>query len=200
MTTEAYPLSWPDGWPRTRRRKQARYTVSFGVARDDLLAELRRLGATNVVLSTNVPTRRDGLPYADWSRRRIDDPGVAIYFTRNARQQVIACDKWDRVDDNVRAVGLTVAAIRGIARAGATELLDRAFSGFQALPPKGGTTVGEQGAPWWQVLGIEKNAPMGVIQDAYRTLARKHHPDAGGDHGAMTVINRAWEQAQQAAD
>lgn len=200
MSAEAYPLYWPEGWPRAKRRQQAKYQTLFGRARDHLLHELRLMGATSVVLSSNVPLRRDGLPYADFARARIDDPGVAVYFVRGSlkggQQQVIACDKWDNVTDNMRAVGLTIEALRGIARAGATELLDRAFTGFKALPPAGGTTVGETGAPWWQVLGVSESAPVEAVKAAYRALAAKHHPDAGGDHGAMAAINRAYEQAQ----
>ncbi len=48
-------------------------------ARDDLVAELRRFGAKDVVLSTSVPLRLDGLPLA--AARQPDDPGVAVYFS-----------------------------------------------------------------------------------------------------------------------
>jgi hypothetical protein len=206
MTIEAFPLSWPDGWPRAQRRHRAPYTVSGDRARRELLVELRLLGAAGVIVSSNVPLRQDGQPYADAARRRIDDPGIAVYFTRTARdavarhQQVIACDKWDSPDSNIRAIGLAVAGLRAVARSGASELLDRAFTGFRALPPAGGTSVAvdANGPPWWQVLGVARTAPRGVVQAAYRTLARKHHPDVGGDAGAMAALNRAWEQAQSA--
>jgi hypothetical protein len=41
------------------------------------MEELRRLGATNIVVSTNVPVKADGLLYAD--NKRLDDPGIAVY-------------------------------------------------------------------------------------------------------------------------
>lgn len=28
MTANAYPLMWPDGWPRTQYRKRANYTFA----------------------------------------------------------------------------------------------------------------------------------------------------------------------------
>ena len=46
--TEAYPLHWPAGWPRTAHREASRFEPR----------ELDRLGATGMVLSTNVPLRR----------------------------------------------------------------------------------------------------------------------------------------------
>jgi hypothetical protein len=193
MAVEAFPLQWPDGWPRTTRRGRPRYKVAYEAALWDLNKELRLMEARNVVVSSNVPVRRDGMPYADAARRRQDDPGVAVYFVRRGEQQVIACDKWDSVAANVRAVGLTVEALRGIERAGASELLDRAFTGFKALPAAGEATGG-----WWQVLGVARTATRDEVRDAYRALARKHHPDVGGDAGAMAMINRAYEQAQEA--
>jgi hypothetical protein len=65
MTT-AYPLQWPDGRPRTpaHRRTKAAFSTTFAVARDNLVAEVRRLGGRNLVISTNVPLRQDGLPSA----------------------------------------------------------------------------------------------------------------------------------------
>lgn len=197
-SSDAFPLLWPEGWPATpsHKRTRARYTVTYERAIRHLVDELRRMGARGVVISTNVPIRRDGLPYSDFAKRRIDNPGVAVYFTRkgDGGQQVIACDKYVRVEENVRACGLTIEALRAIERAGASELLDRAFQGFKALPAAGEGTS----ASWWNVLGVHPQADLATAQRAYRDLARQHHPDAGGDAGTMAMINRAWEQAQAA--
>jgi molecular chaperone DnaJ len=43
------------------------------------------------------------------------------------------------------------------------------------------------------VLGVDPAASSGVIKAAYRTLVKRHHPDAGGDQEAMRTINAAWE-------
>jgi hypothetical protein len=34
LSGEAYPLYWPEGWPRTPHRRSAPYEVSFLKARD----------------------------------------------------------------------------------------------------------------------------------------------------------------------
>lgn len=193
MTAAAFPLEWPEGWPRKRNPGSSRYKVGADQGRRDLLRQLKLLGASGVVLSSNVPIRGDGMPYADASRRKIDDAGVAVYFTRDRTQQVIACDTWDRPHDNIRAVGLTVAALRAIQRAGATELLDRAFGGFKALPAIGETTGSP---PWWQVLEVPEDATLIKARESFFDLSLVHHPDHGGDAGAMATINRAWDQAK----
>ena len=187
IDADAYPLYWPEGWKRTQghQRKRSRYQVKMAKARDDLLKELRLLGARDVVISTNVALRRDGLPYANTPEP--GDPGVAVYWNDD---QVIACDCWTTVAENMRAVGLTVGALRQIERTGASQILERAFLGFKALPPAPSgpmdlhaarTEFGLNGAPFTEV-DVEKR---------YKKLARERHPDNGGSQEAMVRLNQA---------
>jgi molecular chaperone DnaJ len=44
----------------------------------------------------------------------------------------------------------------------------------------------------YAVLGVEPDADTVTIRRAYRALARRHHPDFGGDTRQMVVINDAW--------
>jgi len=85
VSAEAYPLSWPDGWVRTRpehRRPNNTWKKSFGAYRDDLISEVERLGAESLTLSTDIPLNLRGLPREGY---RPPDPGVAMYFTRIPR-------------------------------------------------------------------------------------------------------------------
>jgi hypothetical protein len=190
--TPAHPLSWPLGWNRTEpwERKRARYSVSFATARDDLLSELSLLRAKGVVLSTNIPVKRDGLPYAVFKEPA--DPGVAIYFEVGSASQVIACDKWDLIKDNVRACGYAVASLRQLERCGATEILERAFTGFQALP---------SGDDPWSVLGIEPTTSEILVRKAYKARALQCHPDVpGGTTEAFQRLQWALSEALERGD
>ena len=94
----AYPLQWLPGYPRAKRRARSRFGragagVSFAEARDGLIDELRLLGASDVVLSTNIELRLDGLPYAN--RRSVEDTGVSVFFTFKGDRRVICCDRYD---------------------------------------------------------------------------------------------------------
>lgn len=190
LLLDAYPLTWPERQPRTAgvRRRAGKFEASLGKARDELLEELRRLRARHVVVSSNVPVRRDGLPYAD--AREPLDPGVAVYFERHVagawKPFVIACDAFTKVRFNLRAVGLTVEALRAIERHGSTAMLEQAFTGFAALPPASPTE-----AEWWVTLDLHPNANAEEIRAAHRELARRHHPDVGGNADLMVKINRA---------
>jgi curved DNA-binding protein CbpA len=63
------------------------------------------------------------------------------------------------------------------------------FTGFKQL----GTGINRR--PWWQVLGVQQGAGEGVAREAYRTLAKQHHPDAGGDGERFREIQMAWEES-----
>ena len=202
MTDEvtSFPLMWPAGWKRAARRERARFSQKTGAiwpvstaglltvaqGRDRVLAELRRMCVkdADVVISTNMPARNDGLPRS--GGRAPDDPGVAVYWSRRGQPQCMAIDRYDRVPDNLAAVAATLDALRAIERHGGAAILDRAFTGFTALPPP------EAVDDPYEILGVQRGATEADIQRCYRILAARYHPDrTDGDHTMMTKLNRA---------
>lgn len=198
MSIKAYPLHWPDGWPRTQRRKQfAPYKTAFFDAFEDARRELKLFKAFGVVISTDVPLRRDGLPYADGDAGA-RDPGVAVYFTRGKEQYVFACDLYDRVRFNMRALGLAFGGLRAVERAGITQVIDRAMGGFAQLGS--GAPSADVLRPWREVLNLDglagpDFAVRAAIEASYKSLSRDRHPDAGGSETAMVELNLARERA-----
>lgn len=186
----SYPLTWPIGRPRTNSRATSRFKVpGLGQVRDELLAELHRMGARNVILSTNLKVRLDGLPYAD--QRQPDDPGVAVYFTYKGKETCFCCDRWRKIEENLRAIAHTIEALRGIARWGTGDMVDAAFAGFQALPAY------TPAPPWRETLGLANGCTLDDAEEAYRRLAMQHHPDRNGTHDMMTALNGAIERARK---
>lgn len=47
-------------------------------------------------------------------------------------------------------------------------------------------------ADWATVLGVAADAPVELVDKAYRALAKEHHPDRGGDPARMKLINAAY--------
>ena len=198
-TPTRYPLQWPEGWKRmpSYQRKSATFkrqgkalTVFDGVQR--VLDELQRLGVhqDDVIVSTNLQTRLDGLPRSNQARP--SDPGVCVYWQKSPKEPMrcMAVDRYDEVQDNLAAVAATLEAMRSIERHGGAAILDRAFTGFAALPaPVGGKR------DWWTVLELPSTASQAEIRDAFNRLAREHHPDRGGSDERMAEIIRARDEA-----
>lgn len=195
MSFDAYPLHWPEGRPRTERwkREAAKFDTSFARARDNIVREVQLLAGgrwapdPQLVLSTNIALRRDGLPLAN--QRAPEDPGVAAYFLYRKRQMSFACDRWLKVEHNMQAIAKTIEALRGIARWGTGDMLEAAFTGFQALPAPGAAQE------LWQTLGVHQHSTQDEIKAAYRRLASIHHPDRGGSAERMAAINLAYAKA-----
>jgi hypothetical protein len=190
-----YPLQWPAGWKRLQayQRKSAnfskhgkRLSVFDGIGR--VLSELKLLGVSDddVVISTNVETRLDGLPRSD--RAAPQDVGVAVYWVTKAGTpaKCMAVDRYDKVADNLAAVAATLEAFRAVERHGGAAILDRAFVGFAALPAP---ALGQR--DWWTVLDLTPNATEDQVRSAHRRLTAVHHPDRGGSEERMAELNLA---------
>jgi hypothetical protein len=205
MPRRPYPLQWPAG--RTRTKADERKRSGFGGQWYDgkkvvspyetakqLLAELKKLGAGHVVITSQLPTRHDGLPYSDG---RCDDPGIAVWFTHRGHERVFACDRWRTPGENIRAITLSVEAMRGLERWGMADVVEQAFAGFAALPP---------GAPakraWRDVLEmgnhhmLEPSDQLAIAKARHRKLIAEAHPDAGGDPARAAEINAALDEAE----
>lgn len=127
--------------------------------------------AKNVVISSNIPTRRDGTPYRDGLTELLENPGLAVYFTRGKRLVCLPCDTYRRPWENARAIGKAVEAMRSMERHGAQQILDQAFEGFTALPaPEGAPSAGAK--EWFEILGVAPTASAAEIHSAYKDLCR----------------------------
>ena len=206
---KAFPLSWPDGWKRTKFRTQAAFNktkesrwrdgravyqgktrLSVADAVHRVLAELSRMGVRDddIIISTNVALRLDGLPRSD---QEPSDPGVAVYWQKKNQPSMrcMAIDRYTRVADNLAAVAATLEAMRAIERHGGAEILNRAFLGFAALPEKATS-------PWREVLGIEGAATLDLVESRFRALVKVHHPDVGGKTEDFMRLEQAREAAR----
>jgi hypothetical protein len=146
------------------------------------------VGDYNVVISTNVELRRDGLPYSN--QKNPHDPGSAVYFMLKGQPKVLACDKWDRVEHNLWSIAMHIDAIRAQDRYG-VGTVEQAFAGYTALPPPADLR------PWYEVLGVSESCTLEEARAAWIKGAKLCHPDNGGSDAAMAAINGAWKLAQE---
>ena len=183
--TSAYPLSWPDGFPRSAKRETGQFKTSLAVALKNVETSLARFGkdsgkpVAHVVLSSNC-----ALGVA-----RPQDPGIAVWFTWDGLQVCIPVDRYTTPEANLQAIHHVLEARRTELRHGTLALVRATMTGFVALPAPGAK-------PWEQVLGVSREANIDQIEAAYRRLAKDRHPDHGGSTDAMAELNRARKEAQ----
>jgi hypothetical protein len=193
----SYPLQWPPSKLRTPpdERREAKFRregdrLTINDALDRLEPELQLMGAEDMVLSSNIrETRRE---YARVGTTM--DPGVAVYFRLKLGNtwelHCLACDKWTRVSDNLAAIALHVAAVRGQLRWGVGDVA-QAFSGHRMLAGMGAVK------PWWETLGFRsKPATLTEAKARYMKVITACHPDVGGSANQAAEVNAAWELAQ----
>lgn len=217
---EAYPLHWPAGVSRTTQRMNAKFgtstrtehgwrqrrDITVAEARSRLLGEMSamtrsgrtwRVNPDEVVISSNMPTRLDGLPRSGSVEPK--DPGVAVYFHLDGVPHCLPCDRWTAVADNLAAIAAHVGAMRGMERWGVGDI-KAAFAGFRALPPPNTITPAmtlEEAARWMaQVCGETITVKdllesVDITKAAYRTAARRTHPDTGGSQEQFVILQEA---------
>lgn len=207
MGRNPFPLQWPDGWKRTQFRGTPRFEARFVEDRDSVIRRLERRGR-NVVITSNLPIGNKGLPYI----APVSDSGIAVYWferrsaDKAATERVLACDRWMRAADNMRAIAKSLEALDGLDRWGASQVVERAYSGFAALPPGSSSTI-DQGPvrkPWRDVLGatfagwpeLERDELLVIARTRHRKLITLHHPDRGGDPAIAAELNVAIAEAE----
>ncbi len=192
---EPFPLQWPDNWPRVlpKDRKESRFVTGMARALKEVHHELDLLGACNVVITSDLPRRSNGMPYGESA-----DNGIAVWFVWRDVERVMASDCWRRPAENLHAIALSIQAIRGLERWGAHDIMVRAFQGFAALPSGEPPIL----RPWWKVLCIQRDVmeePLATLARArrsHRILMKAAHPDReGGSHDLASELNVALREA-----
>jgi hypothetical protein len=186
MIDRQYKLTWPADEPRTPpgdKRGRSPFSMDFIKALRAMDDELVRFKALDVLLTHN--DNRRGT--------RLQDPAAALYFKLGGRDISICCDIYFDVQDNIRAIGKIVEAMRTIERYGGQHLSQKSFTGFVALPPP---------PDIWKTLGISKGVGDALsdklkrefVMEAFREKAKVVH-GAGQDMAALVAArDQALEQ------
>jgi DnaJ-domain-containing protein 1 len=162
-----------------------RFTAQPKTIQRDLRKVITQMGATSLKVSQDM-----------------FEGTAEIVFDRGGQRYVFRCDKYEDALDNLRAAQLTITYLwRALEEYGVTneaQTLDSAFAqfflGFTATPDDTTLLLGSGQEEWWKVLGVESEADQEAIKNAYRALARLHHPDAGGDPEEFKRLRQAYEE------
>lgn len=155
--------SWPGELTRSRRRSQ--FSASLPTTIGLVARELGHLRARQIVLQIAVredELRLDGIPYANAVAAH---PGVILAFESKHGPLKYAVDTFTTWQDNLRAVGLALEALRKVDRYGVTRRGEQ-YTGWRAIPQRTGDFQSREQAQ----LFIDEHG-------GYRAAARKFHPD-----------------------
>lgn len=191
------PLARWIGKP-TISRRNATFRATYMQTLDLLERELDHLRAKNVVIEAAFKSnqiRNDGWPY---SSARPSAPGVILTFTRGNESVSMPCDTYTTFDDNLRAIALSLEALRAVDRYGVTKSGEQ-YKGFAQLPPPGGDSQEMDVETAARVLASHTfNIPHTAIlndrsdyEQALKCAQRAAHPDAGGNHEAFVRVQQA---------
>lgn len=209
---------WPDRLRDDDERDYSRFGSTYTGTRDLLLYEAERLDAHEVIVRLAVSEReiiRDGSRlYANIAP---EHPGVLVALTLPGGDVLsLHCDLYRdnrRIKgwgDNLRAIALSLEALRALDRWGATQ--GRQYAGFQALPA-GPETGNGQPTPTEAALFIARHSGStdpsllanllitepAALAAAYRAALKRLHPDHGGDAELFVRLQDAHAVLQRKA-
>ncbi len=205
MHCQFRPLTtWPG--PPTQKRKRSPFAASYSRTLTDLDRELVHLGANQLVIQAAVEERDirlDGMLRADAKMR---SPGVILSFESKIGPLSYPCDTYTEWPANVRAIALTLAALRAIDRYGVTARAEQ-YRGWQALPAPSGDprakaaraaaacVWGSRWGGWAEVLARFSGWTIQQVLDdpegAWREGSARTHPDRGGNADHFRAVQQA---------
>jgi hypothetical protein len=170
---------WPGKKTPPGARAESRFKAPWSRTLDDLDRELFHLDARDVLIQgyfRQSDIRNDG-----WPRSGVfpSEPGVILSFKtpkKDAPNLSFPCDTYTRYTDNLRAIALSLEALRAVERYGVTRHSEQ-YKGWAKLPP-----APDKMSAHDAVVFISLNSGFAGIgaanfKDAYRAAAKRLHPD-----------------------
>ena len=192
---------WPGEPTQERRRSQFKSTYSKTVQL--LMRELDLLDAEHVLIQLDADPsqfRLNGMPRAD---ARARGPGIILTFESMRGPLSYPCDTFDRWQDNLRAIALSLQALRAVDRYGVTKRGEQ-YTGSRRLTYRGDSQFEnpEQAAEYLSGLrfvqfhATELLADSEAVETAWKRSKVKYHPDVaetGLDTVGWSTLTAAFE-------
>ena len=199
-----------DKWPWKQRaswqRKSTPFGATFTQTLDLLESELTHLRAKDIVIQAQTEMsqiRNDG-----WmkSNARVDGPAVILTFESRGSVYSYPCDTYNHWHANLRAIALSLEALRKVDRYGVTSNSEQ-YQGFKRLAAA--DPAAERNAALEVLAKLSGMFLSGApepetIDSAYKAAARRCHPDVPGSspeewaklRAAMSILRPARQMAE----
>jgi hypothetical protein len=184
-TWQVEPLgNW--GRPVTKGRSAARrFSASWSDTMELLTSEIEKLGVKGTI-AVRIDVQRGDIRLDGMLRTRasVGFPGVVVSFESRYGPLSYATDEYDSWQANVRAIALSLQALRAVDRYGVSKSGEQ-YAGWRAIESGKAAPVfasADAAARWLQQMFEPLGHPM-TTKELLRAAAKKCHPDRhDGDH------------------
>lgn len=175
-------FNWPDFADRTDpddRESGNQFDVSYRATKSDVSDEFDRLGVD------------------EWQMFDVTgsggDPGVVLQWRNGPQEYVAACDAYSSKSANLRALYLWLNETRmRNQRPVKTAQENMAAAALPQGDDEEPVVAGE--VPPHKVLGVDKDADLSTIREAFQERVRSAHPDHGGSMSEVNRVRDAYKQ------
>lgn len=190
-------------WPgeRAKYRKDAQFRAKYPQTLDLLEYELSKLRARDTIIQvdnlTTADIRNDGWPKGSWCPRG-GWQGVVVSFDSPKGAMSFPCDRYTEWQDNLRAIALSLEALRTVDRYGVTRGNEQ-YRGWAKLESGNGNKGKMDRDAAARFIESLTGYPLGpnpqkrTVSEICRDLRIEHHPDRGGSHETFVAIGQAEE-------
>jgi hypothetical protein len=189
---------WPGTPTANLDRRASPFKATYQDTMDLLERELAHLAAVNIVIHCEVERsqlRNDGWMKAD---TRVAGPAVIVAFKAAGELYSYPCDTFTEWKANLRAIALSLEALRKIDRYGVTSRGEQ-YQGFRALPAaeRTRTQITPEAAAAFiagKVPGVETGALLAskpLFEAIFKLTQKSSHPDAGGSNDDFVRLQEA---------
>lgn len=191
-------------WPRkmTFNRTSSQFKAHYNATLDLLDRELEHAGASGVAVQLAVAEQDIAANGNLKGGRLTRHPGVILSYTCKGRQISFPCDKYSDWRENLRAIALSLEALRKVNRYGVSTGEEQ-YTGWARLEGPAGSTAAPpklskaealailSTAAGWPVIEFNGEVPANLVEAAFREAAKKTHPDAGGNADDFKRVHEA---------
>lgn len=201
-----------DKWPGdyTTNRKNSPFRSAYASTLTHLDYELTQLKARQVQILIAVNANEIRLDGKLSQAAVVRNPGIVLTFESKHGVLSYPCDAFWNWRDNLRAIALGLQCLRTVERYGISNRGEQ-YKGFNQLPaPQNPTpTSAIEGAEWMASRSGYSYSDLLNSEErftaVYRFLAKKLHPDTGGDtrefqtlQEVKTLLDRHFAEARGA--
>lgn len=200
--------AWPTTPTLANKRKRSQFSSSWSNTVGLLESELNAIQASNIVLQADCDRDQIRIDGQLRATAKLRGPGVILSFDSKKGACSFPCDKFTDWQSNVRAIALSLQALRAVDRYGVTKSNEQ-YRGWNALPDLRNDRPSKSVfAAEWIVqeylrnigqdpgLTVENVLRRPLMRDLYtRALKKRFHPDS--PHGDAVLFKQLLDHISE---